>query len=203
MLDEHFAPDVTTSTNRQKQIAQLYVDAYGELLSLASDYPTVTAEDANLLLEDLARNLAQYPGPPDSEKTFLTWAGPLVIRARTLCAIQKCDKVIASAIRRTLGYGTPSNSLDDFPETIRELIQDTYVWCLENLDALAIPGKASLSTRLFQRATWIAMAWRKKQIVRRDAVKRGLFEGRPFHCEAFSHLEMASMRADEHERETA
>jgi hypothetical protein len=150
-------PDITTNPQ------QMFASCYNELLALASDDPRLKLPvDPGMILDGIAKRLHLY----DSlDNDFRLWGTQLVLRERSYIALMRdCEPSIRGGIWRVLR--SCSDLMDD--STVEILTAEMWVWAWLNLDALMTPGSAKLSTRLNQRAYWVARSWRTTRLRERD-----------------------------------
>jgi hypothetical protein len=112
-------------------------------------------------------------------------------------------KFILFGIRDILGYG---DLHDDYAAKKDELLMDAVMWILEGHqeESFLQPGTATLGSRLRTLGKRFAITWLDGQRSRYEVVKARVAElddhtAVPFVCEAFSNLELASIRADQGE----
>jgi hypothetical protein len=177
----------------------LYQRNFGRLLACVESQQ-LFFEDAERLVVGLATQLDAFPGDTDQE--FIEWVSailkPAIQRLRRFYELrEKYSTVVHSAIWRTLGHTTEPNKLDDYPELVRELANEIWLYIFLNLGKLTDPGTAKLSTRLFGLARQHTRNWKKKQQGRLAAVSRRVATGKGLGVETLSELEIAEMKATE------
>ena len=116
--------------------------------------------DAILLFEDLSKFLPTYTGELN-DTDFLAWAFEVLSPGIFLHRLKKEHRLIVLKAFHTIVDGCPDFKDD---RTFKDLEDDMWIWCFENLDSLREPGKAKLSTRLYDRARWIARAWKTNKV---------------------------------------
>jgi hypothetical protein len=171
---------VDPNADRNQQLVQLFTSQslYPQISQAVYDrHPRMEAPFHGDLMVRLAGLLPTYCGP-NTDTDLLAWAEA---QERTdpgiflLCLHADCKPFVRSAIWKTIKHVEEPSRYDDDPELVQELVQDVWVWAIENLDELMIPGTAKLTTRLYEAAYYIALAWRKKQKTRRAAVIRKVY----------------------------
>lgn len=196
--------DSTSDAKTDRQ--SIYERNYEALLGTSLESPQLFIADAERLIFGLASHMHKFTGATDHE--FIQWAAailyPAIDRLRRFYDLkEKYSTVVHSAIWRTLGHTAEPNKLDDYPELVRELANEVWLYVFLNLDTLSNAGSAKLSTRLFGLARRHTSNWRKKQQSRFAAVGRRIAAGKGFVAETLSDAEIAEMRGIEHEEMAA
>jgi hypothetical protein len=76
-------------------------------------------------------------------------------------------KIVYAALWSVL-QGQQDLAEDTLEAEVRALYFDTWIWAWENLDSLLTPGTASISTRLYAKAYWIARSWKTTRLRHRQ-----------------------------------
>ncbi len=173
------SPDLTTPpnpTDRLQQVARLFADAYSQLLAIASDDPRLSLPaDPGQILDGIERQLSRYSGSL-TEPVFLEWATSIILPQRSFYGLKReTERSVYAAIWRTLGHAAEPSKYDDYPELVKEIGQEVWLWVFEHIDELSEPGKASLTTRLYARAKIMTRGWLKKHRTRWNAVIRQVY----------------------------
>lgn len=162
-----------------EQLKNLFTLSYPQLSQAVYDrHPQMQAPFHGELMARLAALLPTYNGQV-TETDLMDWAE---LQERTdpgvflLCLHADCLPFVRSAIWKTIEHAQEPSKFDDDPELVRELIQDAWIWAIEHLEELMVPGSAKSSTRMYEAACYVALAWLKKQRTRRAAVIRKMYE---------------------------
>jgi DNA-directed RNA polymerase specialized sigma24 family protein len=160
-----------------------------------------TINVADEAVQGVARHLDEYTGPIESS-SFLDWAKPLAKGAAI--RLSKFYQIIdehKGAIRGGIRSALPSrNFFDDNFALVEEIFQEVAMLVMKYLDSLTEPSTAKLSVRLYGLARRHCLDYYVKKSRRRlKAVQRRLAQGGFDLPEVLSDLELASIRADEHE----
>jgi hypothetical protein len=179
---------------------QIYTRNFGRLLESCVESQQLFIEDAERLVTGLASHLEAFPGDTDQE--FVEWAStiltPAIQRLRLFYDLNKqYSKIVYSSIWRALGNTLEPSKFDDYPETVRELSNEIWLYIFQNLDKFTNRGSAKLSTRLFAFAGRHTRDWCKAQQIRFACINRRLAAGKGWVAETLSDVEIAEMRAIE------
>lgn len=196
--------DVASDANTDRRV--IFERNYGVLLDTCLESPQLFIADAERLIFGLASHLHQFTGDTDHE--FIQWAGtilyPAIDRLRRFYDLkEKYYNVVRSAIWRTLGHSAEPNKLDDYPELVRELANEVWLFIFLNLDKLTNSGSAKLSTRLFGLARRHTRNWKSKQQGRMAAVRKRLAAGRGLGVETLTDAEIAELMGIQREEMAA
>lgn len=183
---------------------ELFARNYGYLLDVALESRQLLNADAELLIAKLIYYFSEFAG--DSDEQFCEWAEGILQPAAerfgffyTLLAAH--EKIIHAAIWAVLGQNNQANHFDDDAALESEIFQDVCLKVMAKIDGLMLPGKAKLSTRIYELAKWEARSVLKRQRGRYTAVSRRLASGRGFiDCETLSDSEIAEQKAMEMEK---
>jgi hypothetical protein len=172
-----YKPQPQPTAERIRAVEQLFSRNYGSLTDAALAGKHVTATEGSDVTARIAENLHHYHGPID-DAPFLRWAYEVAQPVLSFLEIQhQCERYVFAAIYKVLkncdGLGVNHRSYDYSGRivqygTVDEIASDVWIWTLEHLDELSVPGKAKLTTRMSERAMWTARAWKTKQIRQRD-----------------------------------
>jgi hypothetical protein len=166
-------PGLTPTTRTDLQAtAKLFAETYSTLLSVASDDPHVNPGDSIGIMDGLEKRLHQC-SEPMTERAFIEWAQPQIIRERNLIAIMRQHESAArKGLWRVLRECADLGLVDRNPGTtgpqenliVETLLSEIWIWCWEHFDELLTPGPAKLSTRINERASYTAKEWKTQQI---------------------------------------
>ncbi|HEX4038639.1 MAG TPA: hypothetical protein VHX37_11325 [Acidobacteriaceae bacterium] len=167
------------SADRRANLNQLFSNNYPEISEgIFERHPKMTIDHHAEIVDRLAALLPSYDGLL-TDDGIQEWAKSRESTDRTcflLCIHADCQPYVYSAIWRTIGHASEPSKFDDYPELVQELAGDAWIWAIEHRDELMVPGPAQLSTRLYEAARYIALAWKKKQTTRRRAMIRHLYD---------------------------
>jgi len=188
----------TDTLAKERELRNLYFASFGFITDAALDDKRLTQEDAKFITDGVAQHLSRYDGAL-TEDGFERWVLDIIKPAVAFYGLKReCGPYVRAAIRRKLGY---SDQFDDYRAVAEELESEVWIWALLHLEELAIPGTASLRTRLYKRAQWMVRAYLKKQYIRFNMISQFASDGRTICVEHLSAKELASMRADAMETE--
>ena len=163
-------PADAQDTDRQQQLEALFTRNYGFIKDVALSDKRLLVFDGERITKGVIEHLHLYDGPLEDEP-FQEWAAeiirPAVSRLSQVYRIrEQCsDRMIYAAIRDVLNGA----NLGEDDKVIRDLIGELWTWLFFKLDPfLSSESTASISTRLYARARWIARAWKTKQLRQRQ-----------------------------------
>jgi len=166
---------VVAAPDRQQAVQNLYIRNFDFILELIHSDPGMSADAANQILDGIAKHLPDYSGPL-TNVAFQKWVTEIIVPVVGFYAIRRvCQPFVRKAIWEGLGHSTEPSKYDDYPETVKELEQEVWIWAFLNQEKLTKPGKAKITTRLFARAKVMTSDWMKRQRTRRFAVIRRVY----------------------------
>ncbi len=197
--------DIGSDANNGNRQA-LYQRNFGRLLDSCLESGQLFIEDAERLVAGLATQLEAFPGDTDQE--FIEWVSailtPAIHRLRQFYDMKaNYSTIVYSAIWRALGNTLEPSKFDDYPETVRELSNEIWLYIFLNLDKFTNRGSAKLSTRLFAFASRHTRDWRKAQQIRFACINRRLAAGKGWVAETLSDVEIAELRAIQQQQASA
>ena len=176
MADERLN-DATSQVAKDRHCAveQLYIHNLGFIQELIHSDPRITLDEQNRILEGLAAFLPEYAGRL-TEASFQAWLIEILVPLVGFYGIMRVSRPYAlKAIWEGLGHSLEPSKYDDYPETVRELEQELWMWVFLHVEDLKKPGTARLTTRVYERAKIMTRAWMKSQRTRRAAVIRKVY----------------------------
>ncbi len=147
----------------------LYFENIGAIQNaILTANPDLFIGDGEGIVEKLEHRLHEYDGPNDDEG-FLGWA----VEA-TKADVEKFKffydlyrehrKSVLSGIWSVLRSCRDLTDHRQPGQTAREIAAFAWNWIFDHLDELAVPGTASMDTRLHAAARFIALTWRKSRL---------------------------------------
>jgi len=175
MADKFNTAESSSAPDRQQAVEQLFIRNYDFIRELAQSDPKITSDEIEQVTTGIAKHLPSYTGHL-TDTAFQTWIAEIIVPVVGFYGIKHlCAPFVHKAIWRGLGHATAPSLYDDYPETVRELEQDVWLWAFLNLDKLTKRGTAKITTRLYRRAEIMTKDWMKRQKTRRFAVVRRVY----------------------------
>jgi len=146
---------------------QLYNANHNEMEELCHESRLLFQGDVDNLLEGIAGKLNQFTGTTNQD--FMAWAStilqPAVGRLKELYTFRRLyEKSVLAGVWSILRGCLDLADHDDPRHTAQQLANEVWPWIFQNMDALLVPGTAKLSTRLQERARYMAWAWKTSRL---------------------------------------
>lgn len=175
MADQSNTAEFPSASDRLLTVEQLYIRNLSFIEEMAHSDPRITPDEVKHLSEGIAKHLPNYTGRI-TDPAFQAWVAEIILPVVGFYAIKHlCAPFVRKAIWRGLGHAGAPSLYDDYPEVLRELEQEVWLWVFLHLDSLTKPGKAKVTSRLYKRAEIMTKAWIKQQKTRRFAVIRRVY----------------------------
>ncbi len=154
------------------EVVELFNQNYSHLLSAALSSGKLLAVDGENVVHALAKRLYQYDGPAEQEP-FLAWATEAVtIAADRMVTLYQWmrdyRKFVFAAIWAVVSKNRDLSAYRLLKHQVQEIAVDAWRNVFEAMDDLLIPGTAEMSSRLYGKAYWVAMSWRKSRLRQRE-----------------------------------
>lgn len=176
MADNFNTAESSSALDRQLAVEQLYIHNFAFIIELVQSDPRISSDEVEQITAGIAKHLANYTGRL-TDTAFRAWATEIILPIVGFYAIKNlCAPFVRKAIWRGLGHATAPSLYDDYPETLKELEQEVWIWTFLNLDKLTKRGTAKITTRLYKRAAIMTKDWMKRQKTRRFAVIRRVYD---------------------------
>jgi len=176
MADNFNTAESSSASDRQKAVEKLYLNNFNFIRELAESDPAISSDEVERITEGIAKHLPSYTGR-FNDKAFRAWVTEIVVPVVGFYAIKHMSTpFVRKAIWRGLGHATAPSLYDDYPETLKELEQEVWIWTFLNMEKLQKRGTAKITTRLYRRAAFMTKAWMKQQKTRRFAVIRRVYD---------------------------
>lgn len=175
MADNLNSAELSSAQDRQKAVEQLYIQNFGFIRELIHSDPHISTDAENQILEGIAKHLHDFDAVL-TDSAFQAWITEILVPLVGFYVIKStCEPFVRAAIWRGLGHSAEPSKYDDYPETVRELEQEVWLWTYLNLDNLKKNRRAKITTRLYKRASIMTQDWMKRQRTRRFAVIRRVY----------------------------
>jgi hypothetical protein len=151
---------------RLEAVRKLYFNSWGRLVADAHETNRyLNAQDADDCVSSLAGKLQYYPPHFKlTEDAFARWAGNVLAATVFMHGLQRqTERSVRRAIRRGLagcgGLGVAYRTEHELG-TEDEIVSDTWLWALDHIDELMVPGTAKLTTRMYEQAEYQVRKWK-------------------------------------------
>ncbi|HKV92335.1 MAG TPA: hypothetical protein VJW20_07285 [Candidatus Angelobacter sp.] len=148
----------------------LFFKNHGNILNAVLTGTNLFIQDGERILQKLVPRLPEYNGDPEDDAAYVAWAveaaRPDIEKFRFFYELRKeyHGKVlggIRSVLKTALDLSDYQNNLGQMADDLADIV---WQWAFEHLEALMVPGVATLGTRLYASAKFRALTWRKKKL---------------------------------------
>lgn len=175
MADNLNIAESPSALARQQRVEQLYIHNFDFIRELTQSDPRITSDEVEQIAAGVAKHLSSYAGRL-TDKAFQAWVTEIIVPVVGFYAIKQVARpFVLDAIWKGLGHTLEPSKYDDYPETVRELEQEVWLWVFLNIKKLRKRGTAKITTRLYRRAKIMTQDWMKRQKTRRFAVIRRVY----------------------------
>ncbi|MBS1799556.1 MAG: hypothetical protein JSS95_06985 [Acidobacteria bacterium] len=176
MADNFNTAESSSASDRQPAVEQLFIRNYDFIQELAQSDPRINSDEVEQITSGIAKHLSDYTGHL-TDTAFRAWTTEIILPIVGFYAIKHVARpFVLDAIWKGLGHSAEPSKYDDYPETVRELEQEVWLWVFLNVEKLQKRGTAKITTRLYRRAAIMTKNWMKRQKTRRFAVIRRVYD---------------------------